>query len=178
MSLAWPDLVIVVIAFIFALKGWKRGFVSELGGAVAFFIAIVAAFWYNGSLDDLAQTATHLGPGSSHVVGMIAFSLFLYLAVVAASFALSRFAKLPVVGTVNAAGGVLVGIAKALVGAWAVLYVVLFFPLAPDLRADLRRSPLVAIVTAPDAQVDPMLRDAMPWFVRPFTGPLFSRHRV
>jgi len=178
MSLAWPDLVIITIATIFALKGWKRGFVSELGGAVALFVAILAAFWYNGSLDDLAQTATHLGPGSAHVIGIVTFALAVYLAVMALSFLLNRFAKLPVIGTVNAAGGALVGIAKALVGAWAVLYVVLFFPLAPDLRADFHRSTLAAIVTEPNAQFDPMLRNAMPWFVRPFTAPLFARHHV
>jgi len=34
-SLTWPDLVIGGIALLFALKGWKRGFVGEISGAIA-----------------------------------------------------------------------------------------------------------------------------------------------
>ena len=58
------------------------------------------------------------------------------------------------------------------------LYVVLFFPIPNDLRADLHRSALVALVTQPDAAVDEAVRGLMPWFVRPLVAPFFSRHRV
>ena len=39
--ITWPDLVIGGIALLLALKGWKRGFVTEIGG----FIALAAATW-------------------------------------------------------------------------------------------------------------------------------------
>jgi len=79
---------------------------------------------------------------------------------------------------VNGVLGALIGAAKALFGAAVVLYVVLFFPLPNDLRADLHRSTLVALVTQPDAGVDDAVRGLMPWFVRPFLGPFFARHHV
>jgi uncharacterized membrane protein required for colicin V production len=178
MSLTWPDLVIGAICLLFALKGFKRGFVSELAGAVALGVAILAAFWYPGSLDDIAQTVTHTGPGSAHVIGMVAFSALVYLACMALSLLLGRFAKLPIIGTGNAILGAGVGICKALVGVWVVLYVVLFFPLSRDLREDLHRSSLVAFVAQPNAGVDSALRGTLPWFVKPLVIPLFDRHRV
>ncbi|MFN2461498.1 MAG: CvpA family protein [Candidatus Velthaea sp.] len=176
--MTWPDIVIGGIALVFALKGFKRGFVAELAGAVALSVAILAAFWYGGALDDAAERLTHTGAGSAHVIGMVVYAAAVYLAVVAAAALLGRFARLPVINLGNAAAGAAVGAVKALVGCWAILYVALFFPLSGDLRADLHRSTLVALVTGPNERVDGVLRGAMPWFVRPFVGPLFSHHRV
>ena len=34
-GIAWPDLIIVIVLGIATFKGYSRGFVSELGGAVA-----------------------------------------------------------------------------------------------------------------------------------------------
>jgi uncharacterized membrane protein required for colicin V production len=177
-SLTWPDIVIGGIALLFAFKGWRSGFVAELAGAVALFIAIIAAFRYNGALDGPAASLTSLGPGSTHVIGMVAFALAVYAIVMLIAWGLGRIARLPVLGIGNAIAGAVVGAGKALVVAWAVLYVVLFFPLTKDLRADLHRSQVVQLVTQPNGSVDDTLRGLMPWFVRPFMGPLFSNHRV
>ncbi len=91
---------------------------------------------------------------------------------------LSRIAKLPVIGLGNGLGGSLVGVAKALVGVWIVLYVLLFFPLTRDIRTDLHTSTAVAFVTQENPQIDAFLRGTMPWFVRPLVAPLFARHHV
>lgn len=178
MTLTWPDLVIGGIALIFALKGWKRGFVSELSGAVALFAAIVAAIRYPGSLDDLALRYAHAGSGAAHIIGMVVFALAVYLAVIAVGWIFGRFAKLPVISLGNSLAGAFVGLAKALVGAWAVLYVALFFPLTHDVRSDLRRSTLAAIVTGPNGQVDALMRGALPPFIKGFADPIFTNHRV
>lgn len=178
MSLTWPDVVIGGIALMFALKGWKRGFVAELAGAVAMGIAIIAAIFYPGTLDAPAQHISHAGAGSAHVIGMVVFAVAVYLGVMALSWLLGSVAKLPIITLGNSALGAIVGIGKALVGSWAVLYVALFFPLTPDLRADLHRSTLVAIVTQPNAALDGIVRGSMPWFVKPFVGPIFDRHHV
>jgi uncharacterized membrane protein required for colicin V production len=178
MTLIWPDIVIGGLASIFALKGWKRGFVSELSGAVAACAAITAAVRYPGSLDDVAQRFLHASPGTAHIVGMVVFALAVYLAVMATAWIFGRFAGLPIISLGNSAGGALVGLAKALVGAWAVLYVALFFPLTHDVRSDLRHSTLASIVTQPNARVDALMRGALPAFVKPFADPVFVNHRV
>jgi uncharacterized membrane protein required for colicin V production len=178
MNPIWPDLVVGVIVLLSALNGFKRGFVSELAGAVALFIAIFAAYNYNGAFDDFVQNLTHVGPGSSHVIGMVIFAVAVYLAVVAVAWFLGRIAKLPIINIGNAAGGAVVGVVKGLVGVWALLYVALFFPLTSDLRNDLRHSASVIAITQPNATVDNALRDKMPWFIRPIMGPLFSLHRL
>lgn len=176
--ITWPDLVIAAIALLFALKGWKRGFVAEIGG----FIALAAAFWaalrYPGTFDQTVRALTGLGEGSAHVIGMFAFAIIVYIALMVVSAVLSRIAKLPVIGIGNGFGGALIGVVKALLGTWAVLYIALFFPLTPDLRGDLHHSQIVAVVTQENPQIDKFVRTTMPWFVRPLVQPLFARHRV
>ncbi len=178
MTPTWPDLVIGGLALIFALKGWKRGFVAEFSGAVAVGAAIVAALRYPGSLDDLAQRYVHASAGAAHIVGMVVFALAVYAAVMALAWIFGRFARLPVISLGNSAAGAAVGLAKALVGAWAVLYVALFFPLTHDVRSDLRHSTLASIVTQPNARVDAVMRGALPSAVKPFADPIFVNHRV
>ena len=176
--MTWPDLVIGFIALLFALKGWKRGFVAEVGGFIALAASIWAAMHYPGTLDAAMRDYVHLGEGSAHIVGMIVFALVVYIALMVISSVLSRIAKLPVIGLGNGLGGALIGVAKSLVGVWVVLYVLLFFPLTRDIRSDLHNSTAVALVTSENAQIDGMLQATMPWFVRPLVAPLFARHRV
>lgn len=176
--MTWPDLVIGFIALLFALKGWKRGFVAEIGGFIALAAAIWAAIHYPGTFDAFFRDVVHIGEGSAHVVGMVVFALVVYVALMVISSVLSRIAKLPVIGLGNGLGGALVGVAKALVGVWVVLYVLLFFPLTRDIRADFHHSTMVAFVTQENPQIDDFLRGTMPWFVRPLVAPLFARHRV
>lgn len=178
MTLAWPDLIIGGITVFFALKGYRKGFVSELAGAVALFIAIVAAFRYNGAFDRTVTAWTGLTQGSAHAVGLLAFAIFVYAIVMLIAWLLGRIAKLPMLGLINGLLGALIGGIKALVGAGIVLYVILFFPVPNDVRADLHRSSLVALVTQPDAGIDDAVRGLMPWFVRPFVGPFFARHHT
>ena len=176
--MTWPDIVIVAFAAIAALRGWKRGFVSELAGFVALALGLWAGYRYNGSFDATVEQWTHLGPGSSHVVAMAGTAFLVYAILLIASLLLNRVAKIPVLGLGNSIAGGALGIIKAALVTWAVLYIALFFPLSPDLRSDLHRSPLVAYITQPNAQLDGWIEHGMPWFVRPFVGPLFTHHRV
>jgi uncharacterized membrane protein required for colicin V production len=177
-TLAWPDLIIGGITIFFAVRGFSKGFVSELAGAVAVFVAIVAAFQYNGSFDGIVTSITGLTRGSAHAVGLLVFAIIAYAVVMLVAWLLGRIASLPVVGLVNGLLGALLGGGKALFGAFLVLYAILFFPIPGDLRNDLHRSALVALVTQPDAAVDDAVRGLMPWFVRPLATPFFLRHHV
>jgi uncharacterized membrane protein required for colicin V production len=177
-TLAWPDLIIGGITIFFAVRGLRKGFVSELAGAVAVFVAIVAAFQYNGSFDGIVTSVTGLTRGSAHAVGLLIFAIIAYAMVMLLAWLLGRIANLPAVGLVNGVLGALLGAGKALFGAFLVLYAILFFPIPGDLRNDLHRSALVSLVTQPDAAVDQAVSGLMPWFVRPLAAPFFSRHHV
>ena len=176
--LTWPDLVIGAIVLVFALKGWKRGFVAEIGGFIALAAAIWAALQYRGVLDEPLHRYLGVNAGSAHVVGMIAFAGIVYIVLLLISGVLSRVARLPIIGIGNAAAGAAIGAIKGAVGVWAVLYVALFFPLSRDIRGDLHASRLVAIETSPNKQIDGVLKVGMPWYVRTLTIPLFARHHV
>lgn len=178
MQFAWPDLVIGAIAIIAGIKGFRRGFVKELGGAVALFLSILTPWFYNGALDGAISGITHLGPGSAHVIGMCLTGLITYAVLIAISMVLDKIARLPILGIFNAAAGAAIGLAKAAIFCWLVLYVALFFPLSPDIRADLHKSSLAAAVTAWDPTIDGMLYSTLPWFAKPVAEPFFKRHRV
>jgi len=176
--MTWPDILILAVLLLGALKGFKRGLVSEIGG----FIAIVLAFWaglhYNGGFDSLVQHVTNTTPGSAHVIAAIVFAIVIYIVLLVLSNVLSVFAKLPVLGLANNVFGIPIGILKAAILVWAVIYVALLFPLPNDVRADLRHSSFVALATQPNAQVDSAVVDSMPWFARPFVQNFLKSNRV
>lgn len=176
--MTWPDLVIGAFALVFALKGFKRGFVAEVGGFIALAAAIFAALHYPGTLDSTMRGFFHIDAGTAHIAGMISFALIVYAALLVIASFLGRIAKLPVIGLGNALGGAAIGIVKALIGVWAVIYVALFFPLPGGLRSDLHGSQLVAIVTSQNRAIDAFVQNTIPWFLRPVTAPLFANHQV
>jgi uncharacterized membrane protein required for colicin V production len=175
---AWPDVVIGIVVIFGTLKGFKRGFIAELTGALALAFAVAAAFFYAGGWDGFVRGWTHLSPGPAHVIGMVLYSAAAYAIVLALGAALATVAKLPLIGTANAILGAAVGLIKAAVFAWAVLYVALFFSLSPDVREDLHRSALVSLLQIPNSQLDGTLRASLPPFVQPYADALFARHRV
>jgi uncharacterized membrane protein required for colicin V production len=175
---AWPDLVIIVILAIATLKGYSRGFVSELGGAVAVAAGLIAPWFYNGFFDLQLESMLKLGPGSAHVVGMFAIGLIAYVGVLIVARVLGRIAKLPLLGLGNAIGGAAIGFAKGAILLWLVLFVALFFPLSPDIRDGLHQSRLAPYFVTYDAQADDAILSTIPWFARPFLLPYFKRHHL
>jgi membrane protein required for colicin V production len=177
-NVAWPDILIGAILLIALLKGYKRGFVLELAGAIALVLSFVTPWFYGGVFDAPLQQWAHLGPGSAHVVGMFAVGILTYIAVMLAARAINIVMKLPILGLGNALAGGAVGLLKGVAGVWIVLYVVLFFPLSRDIRADLHRSVLVQTIAQPNQRVDDAIIGTLPLFARPVVQPVFERHRV
>ncbi|MDQ2872508.1 MAG: CvpA family protein [Candidatus Eremiobacteraeota bacterium] len=178
MSLAWPDIIIGAVLLIATLKGYKRGFVSELSGAIALVLSLITPWYYNGAFDATLEAALRLGPGSAHVIGMFLTGIATYAVVLLLAWALNAVAKLPILGFGNALFGAAVGFVKGAILLWLILYVVLFFPLSRDIRADLHRSSLVGYVISPNARIDSAISGVLPWFARPFARPFLARHRV
>jgi uncharacterized membrane protein required for colicin V production len=178
MGLAWPDVAIGFIVAFGTLAGFKRGFVAEVTGLVALVFGIAAGIAYAGTWDGWVHARAHLDGASAHVAGMVLYGLATWAVVLVLGRAFGGVAKLPLVASLNAALGGLAGCVKAVLLTWTVLYVALFFPLGDDVRAGLHESRLVAVLQSPNAGLDDRLRDALPWFVRPFSESLFERHRV
>ena len=177
-SVAWPDIVIIIILAIATLKGYARGFVSELGGAVAVAGGLITPWFYNGGFDPQLERTFKLGPGSAHVVGMFLLGLITYVGILIVARVLGRIAKLPLLGLGNALGGAVIGFAKGAILLWLVLFVALFFPLSPDIRDGLHQSRLAPYLVTYDTQVDDAMLSAIPWFARPFVLPYFRRHHL
>ncbi len=177
-GVAWPDIVIAIVLGIATYKGYSRGFVSELGGAVAVTAALVTPWFYNGFLDSQIQAITRLGPGSAHVIGMFGTGLLTYVLLLIVARLLGAIAKLPVLGIGNAIGGGFIGFAKGAILLWLVLFVALFFPLSPDIRAGLHDSRLAPYLVTYDAPIDDAILSTIPWFARPFVEPYFRRHHL
>ena len=178
LSLHWPDLVIGVILLLGLWRGYARGFVAELMGAIALAVAVLAAIVYPGMWDGAFADWTHLGPGTAHVLGMLAFAALAYAIVSIIGRILSRIAKLPILGFFNALLGAVVGLAWSAAFCWLALFIALYFPLSPNVRKDLGKSYFVAILEQPNAPIDDYLKKAMPWFVKPFSEDLFNNHKV
>lgn len=178
MHVVWPDILIGAILLIALLKGYKRGFVLELSGAVALVLSLITPWFYGGAFDKPLENWMHLGPGSAHVVAMFLVGIATYIGVMLLARALNLVMKLPVLGLGNAIAGGAVGLLKGIVGVWLVLYVALFFPLSRDIRTDFHKSVLVQALTQPNERIDDAITGTLPWFARPLTEPLFARHRV
>ena len=176
--MSWPDVVIVGLAAIATLKGFKRGFVAELAGVIALAAGCAAAYLYRGEIDDLVAHTVHVGPGSAHVIAMVVVGLAVYAIALVASFLLTPIVKIPGINLLNGVFGAAVGAAKGIFFVWVIVYVALFFPLSRDLHDDLRHSDLVRMIATPNEQVDAVIRSTLPWFVKPFAEPLFQRHRL
>lgn len=174
----WPDILIAIILLISIYKGFSRGFVSELGGAVAVVAALITPWYYNGSFDPWLQDILKLGAGSAHVVGMFLCGFITYAIVLAIAWVLNRFAKLPILNIGNSMGGGAIGLAKGAVLVWLVLFVALYFPLSRDIRGDLHESRLAPYFVQPDKQIDGVVESVIPWFARPALWPYFSRHHL
>ena len=178
MQLSWPDILIAAILTIVTLKGFKRGFILELSGAVALILSLITPWFYNGVIDKPLQTLIHVGPGAAHVIALFCVGLGTYVAVMIIARVLNAVAKLPVIGLGNALAGAAVGLLKGCVFVWLLLYVALFFPLSREIRGDFHRSALVNAFTRPDPGIDERISRTLPWFARPLLAPVFERHRV
>lgn len=174
--MAWPDFVIAFIVLLAGFKGFQRGFVKELAGAVALFFAFITPWFYNGSLDKPIDGVIHVGPGSAHVIGMFLTGIATYAILIALSFVLDKIARLPILGIGNSILGAAVGLLKGAIFCWLILYIALFFALTPDIRLGLHQSKAVAVITQFDDSIDTNVKKAIPWFARPFVNPFFWRH--
>ena len=177
-AFGWVDILIAVILIIAGVKGFMRGFVGELGGAVATVAALITPWYYNGSFDGWLESQVKLGQGSAHVVGMFLTGFITYIIVLAIAWVVGRIAKLPILNIGNSIGGAAIGLLKGAVLIWFALFVALYFPLSPDIRTDLHDSRLAYNFVGPNEMIDKNIEGLVPWYARPALWPYFKRHHL
>jgi uncharacterized membrane protein required for colicin V production len=174
----WPDVVIIAVLAIAAIKGFARGLLSELGGVVAVLLALAVPLYYNGMLDAIFERTLKMNAGSAHITGMVVSGLIVYGAIIVLLWIVSRYTSLPALGAGNAIGGGVVGFAKGAILLWVVLFVALLFPLSTQVRSDLHKSHLVAMLAQQNQRVDNAIYSRLPDLVKPLIKPILDRQQV
>ncbi len=164
----WIDAVAFAFLAFSAWNGWRRGLISELFGFLALVAAGLAAFAYRGQLDGVTASTMHLGPGSAHVAGVIAFAALGYLAVWSVGFVADRIAKLPLLNLINGALGGALAVVKTVALLAVVDYVATLAPMSQDLRGDLHASVTGRTLNGIDASIDDSVGRSLPGYLQPF----------
>ncbi|MGH7738283.1 MAG: CvpA family protein [Candidatus Tyrphobacter sp.] len=174
----WPDVVIIAILAIAAIKGFARGLLSELGGVVAVVLAVAAPFYYNGFFDSLFENGAKMNPGSAHITGIVVTGVIVYGIIMLLLWLIGRYTHLPALGAGNAIGGGIIGLGKGVILLWVALFVALLFPLTTEVRTDLHKSHLVAVLQEQNQRVDTAIQSKVPALVRPLVDPILQRENV
>jgi membrane protein required for colicin V production len=119
----WVDPILLVILFLFGLRGYFKGFFREsfsLGGLVVGFIAAVR---YDDLIAVAAAAHANLSPFILKGVAFVAVFFIVYFAFSLIGWALHRSAKMLFLRTVNHLGGIAIGLGK---GA-AITALIIFF---------------------------------------------------
>ncbi len=174
----WPDIVIIAVLAIAAIKGFARGLLSELGGVVAVLLAVAVPLYYNGMLDSIFEKTLKMNAGSAHITGMIVTGLIVYGVIVLLLWVISRYTELPALGAGNAVGGGIIGFVKGAILLWVILFIALLFPLSTSVRTDLHRSHLVAILAQQNKRVDNAIYNRLPDLAKPLVKPILERQQV
>ena len=124
------DLIVLVILVLLAVRGLRRGLVRELIGLVAFAVGLALAFRYDGALGALLHRhAGSLTPTEARIVAFLVIVVVVGVAARLAGGQLSGLIKrIPLVGTANRLGGLLVGLVLGCLAVWLVTGALLLVP--------------------------------------------------
>ncbi len=113
-----------------AWSGFRRGFVREAAGLVAFAVGFTLAFRLAGPLGRwLATVFPSLSLTTAHVIAFLAIVLLVGLAIdLAALFLTGAISLVPVVGGLNRVGGLLAGAALGVLVIWLLTTCLLLLP--------------------------------------------------
>lgn len=178
MSGSWVDIAALIMVAFTTTRGYGRGLVRELAGIVALAAAIIVPWFYNGALDAPIARGTGVDPAMAHFIGTMALAAIAYVAVLLFATLLGRVRKVPILGFGNAIGGAIVGFVKGAILVWLIIYVALFFPLTPELRANLHESRTASVLDPFNRTVDSRVQATIPPWALPWFAPYFKRHHV
>jgi membrane protein required for colicin V production len=116
------DIILAIILLLFAIGGFRKGFIIGLATLAGLFLGIWAAVHFSGFSGHILRDVIHLQ--TTHLV-LVSF-LFTFLAVIILVFLLGKiletFIKIIALGFLNRLAGALFGIAKGCLVLSAILY--------------------------------------------------------
>lgn len=174
----WVDALVILSLGVAFWGGYRAGVVRELIGLAAIVIAWVLAGAFAGPFSDSLGVQLGVSIAVAHLIGFWLLFLVVFAAVRALGWLLERVATLPIVKVVSGLGGGIVAAAKSMVLLWLVLFVALFFPISPDVRAAMRASPLARTIDSLDTPAYSMLESALPRTVRIVAASILKHHRL
>ena len=124
------DVIVLVILVLLGVRGLRRGLIAMLIGLVAFAAAVVLAFRFDTVLGSwLRRPLPGLTATEARIVAFLVILVVVGLAARLAGGLLSGLIKrIPLVGTANRLGGLLVGLVLGCLAIWLVTGALLLVP--------------------------------------------------
>jgi len=176
----WPDVLVLVTLVVAFVSGYRNGVIREFIDLGSIILAWVAAGALAGTLAAGLSPSWHLAAASAHLIAFWILFLTVFVALRALGWALDRFTKLPVLRVVSGAGGGIVAMAKGVLILWLILFIALFFPIAPDVREALRHSKSVPMIELLDRPAIALINQSVPfpWYTRPIVNSTLRHHHL
>ena len=176
--MTWADGLVALTLAVAFWGGYRSGMVREAIGMIALVAAWALAGASAGSMTPAMQAVLRVSPAAAHLAAFWLLFLFVFAATRAAGWLAERITAKPVLRVVNRIGGGMVACAKGVLALWLVLFVALFFPVAPEVRSTLRASPSVDVIETLDGPAYAMLTASLPGRARPFVRAFLNRHHL
>lgn len=176
--MTWPDILVLVTLIVAFWGGYRNGVVREFIDLGSIILAWIAAGATAGTLSAGIGPAWHLQPATAHLIAFWIIFLTVFVALRALGFLAERVSKLPVMRVASGIGGGFIACVKAVLILWLVLFVALFFPIAPDVRDALRNSRSVPVIELLDRPALAIIEGSLPWFARQVAHPILKRHHL
>ena len=174
----WVDALVLLTFGVAFWGGYRAGVVREVIGLASIVVAWVLAGLFAGPFSDSLGVALGVSVAIAHLIGFWLLFLIVFAGVRALGWFLERAAALPIIKVVSGVGGGVVAAAKAALLLWLILFIALFFPISPDVRAAMRASPTARAIDSLDTPAYAMLEGALPKTVRIVAASILKHHRL
>jgi S1-C subfamily serine protease/uncharacterized membrane protein required for colicin V production len=123
------DLVVIIFTALLAWRGWRTGLVGGLLAWSGFVLGLFLALRFDGVVGDWLSHIHDVSPTTRRILALLAILLAVEIATGLLAGLLSRFlARIPLLGSLNRAGGVLLGALFALASIWVATAAFLLLP--------------------------------------------------
>ncbi|SRR5579872_95847 len=176
--MTWADWLVLLTLAVAFWGGYRAGIVRESIGLASIIVAGVVAGSLAGAVTPGFQKNFALAPASAHLVAFWLLFLVAFAVTRLAGWAAERASALPALRVANGLGGGAVACVKAVLALWCILFVALFFPIAPDVRKTLRTSPGVRAIESLNAPAYAMIEGALPGRAQLWARLYLQHHHV